>query len=136
MKIFIAVVTLVVALCCGCTTNNRLSGKSTIVGDIAAHDSRPGVQSQYPGEFMYVSSSGTKAAFSAREIEGIAKNYIQAQKVPYDISGSAMTIWIDTSGGEILATVDFGKGVGKQGLVITIDKNGRVMKHEILLAVD
>ena len=37
---------------------------------------RPGVQMQYPYEFMFICSSGKKAGFSAMELERIANNYI------------------------------------------------------------
>ena len=92
---------------------------------------RPGVQKEYDGELMFVSSSGKKVGFSAREIIEIAEAYIDSHGFRTSITKDTPRIWVDTTGGRRLASVYY-EGIRKWDIFyVEIDKDGEVFRHTL-----
>jgi hypothetical protein len=106
-----------------------------IGGEAPSFDSRPGVQTQGPHEYMFVKASGSKVGFSALELEQIARRYNQVQKAPFQLDGTEKMIWIRTDGSPILADVYFFGNIGKPSLHIEIDHDGTVSRYKIVTLV-
>ena len=94
-------------------------------------DMRPGVQKEFEGELMFVSSTGRKVGFSAREIVEIAESYIDSHGLRPSITKDTPRIWVDTTGGKRLASVYY-EGARKWDILyIEIDKDGEVFRHTL-----
>jgi hypothetical protein len=115
----------------GCTTRPGLHEPT----QNPERDMRPGVQAFYPEEIMFVSSTGAKAAFSAREFVEIAEAYSRSHGLADVIAGQKPSIWVDTSGSRTIAGVWYSTKDPWKALQIEIDRDGRAFKHQILTGV-
>jgi photosystem II stability/assembly factor-like uncharacterized protein len=94
-------------------------------------DYRHGVKAEGSHEYMYVSADGQKAWYSALELERIARDYAQSEKLDFDFADTEKKIWVHTDGGRVLATVWFSSAIGKPSLCIEIGRSGKVIGHKI-----
>ena len=73
-----------------------------------------------------------KGWYSALELENIAKNHIETNKIDFDFADTETAIWVSTSGGRILAKVYFTPlDYGEPALDVRIGRNGKVVGYDI-----
>jgi hypothetical protein len=90
------------------------------------------VQGEEPN--VYVNGAGDRW-YSATELERIARAYAKERKIQFSFEGTERSVWVNTSGSNIIASVSFSSGMGKPSLIVDIDRSGKVATNHLGIAV-
>ena len=83
---------------------------------------------------VYVSGNGDKW-YSASQLEKIATDYAKERKIKFSFEGTERSVWVNTGGSNIVASVSFSSGIGKPSFMVDIDRSGKVVTNYLGLAV-
>jgi hypothetical protein len=84
---------------------------------------------------VYVNGAGDKW-YSAWELEQIARDYARQRKIQFSFEGAERSVWVRTSGSNIIASVSFSSGMGKPIFMVDIDRSGKVATNHLWVAFD
>lgn len=111
-----------VLICAGCISAQRQIVISSEVGTP-------------PNDVVMIQRpDGSKVPVSREQLAGIARLFAEEQKLGFDFDGVETNVWVNSSG-RTLVDVDFSSGRGKPYLNVSIDKYGKVIKHEAITPV-
>jgi hypothetical protein len=102
-------------------------------------DTKPDV----PMEFTSVASmsftiQGDQPAtwYDPRRLDGKVRIYVASHQVPFSFSNTCAQIWLFAGTNARLARLEYYSGIGKPALAVDIDRNGEVVRHALVTAVD